>query len=157
MRRPLSLLAAAAVGLIQACADQRPLVSDEGPLAWGLGEQPLRVLLGVEDTDNVHLGWVCDPGGVTLISPYDEAGGAPLQLRSGSVEASYLLRPMQDVEGAEATTMLSDPVLQAFWRTGRLSEVAEGGGATPLDARTSAERAAIDRFMTACRAVQQKP
>jgi hypothetical protein len=66
MRRPLSLLALAAViGLVQGCAAQRGLVSEDGPFTWGFGEQPLRVLLGLEDTDDVYLGWVCEPGTVT--------------------------------------------------------------------------------------------
>jgi hypothetical protein len=129
------------------------LVSDEGPLTWGFGEQPIRLLLGVEDTDNVALGWVCEARRVVLISPYDDPGTV-LRLRSGGAERSYRLGAPQEAgaEGGEAATSLNDPIFQSFLKTGDLRK-GEGGRWSSLNAR-GAERAEADRFDRACRAEQ---
>lgn len=159
---PAGIAALISLPILAGCTSPERLASDEGALSWGFGEQPVRLLFGVEGTDNVAFGWICETDHVLVLSPYDEPGDT-LRLRSDDVQASYPLGPTRDAEGGEARITSSDPVLRAFLKTGRLATHVDGGTWTSLDARKSergrsggsTELAAPCRFAQALRAVDR--
>jgi len=143
--------------VLAGCAAASPPADDW--FAWGFleaeGSDPSRLFYGIPDTDNIAIGFICEPGsGRATLRFHDEIeGAATLALGSGNHAVSYNLNeaPQHDASVREADVELDQPVIAGFRRTGQLRAVIAGEG-TNISARSISERKAVANFWKSCRA-----
>jgi hypothetical protein len=131
MRRGLLIAGWMAAAGLGGCAsvDQRPVQG----MSWGLDASQggdLKLTLGVPDTDDLFLIFVCPPrsGAIELTAMGAPADGAAVELRSGKVWNRYRGAGAADEEapdGYDIQVHLSadDPVLRSVADTGDLTVV----------------------------------
>jgi hypothetical protein len=154
---------AASAAVLGACSTPAP---PPGPAAapaglkWHLFATPdaeKRLAYGLPDSDVVGIIFSCRRQATRVGFLTNLAEGKPgigsVRFRSGRVQGRYAakLTPSEIADGLDAIGQipLGDPVLAAFEKTGRISQVEDK--AYPQDARTLAERTDIKRFFGFCR------
>jgi len=159
----LWLLLAASAAVLGACSTTAP---PPGPAAapagmkWNLFATPdaeKRLAYGLPDSDVVGIIFSCRRKATRVGFLTNLAEGKPgagsVRFRSARVQGRYVakLTPSEIADGLDAIGQipLADPVLAAFEKTGRISQVEDK--AYPQDARTPAERTDIKRFFGFCR------
>lgn len=158
----LWLMLAASAAALGACSTTAPPPGPAAPagMKWNVFATPdaeKRLAYGLPDSDVVGIIFSCRRKATRVGFLTNLAEGKPgagsVRFRSGRVQGRYAakLTPSEISDGLDAVGRipLADPMLAAFEKTGRISQVEDE--AYPQDARTPAERTDIKRFFDFCR------
>jgi len=155
--RHRTILVLAASGVLAACAHETP--PSTAGMAWTLthtDSEGAKLAYGLPQSDLVLLMLVCRPRSgqvqVSMTAPAGAGGALEMASQGRRTRLQGRVTPGMSPEAVyvEATAGASEAALEGFARTGDLV-VSEGGRRAALPAR-GAERAAVGRFLAACRA-----